>query len=98
MTLKVRVLLLGTFREASGREELELIIPAEKADVATAIEELLKTMGEKLKRELIDPLSESPLPNALILLNGVEINNLDGLETEIIDGDTLTLLPVVHGG
>jgi len=98
MPLKVKVLLLGTFKEASGREELELMIPGEKADVATAIEELLKTMGEKLERELIDPLSGTPLPTALILLNGVEINNLEGLETEIIDGDTLTLLPVVHGG
>ncbi|HDI53082.1 MAG TPA: MoaD/ThiS family protein [Candidatus Bathyarchaeota archaeon] len=98
MPLKVRVLLLGTFKEASGRGEVELTIPGDRADVATAIEELLKVVGEKLERELIDPLSGTPLPTALILLNGVEINNLEGLETEVIDGDTLTLLPVVHGG
>jgi len=98
MPIRVRALLLGTFKEASGRGEVELTIPGDRADVATAIGELLKVVEEKLERELIDPLSGTPLPTALILLNGVEINNLEGLETEILDGDTLTLIPVVHGG
>jgi molybdopterin synthase sulfur carrier subunit len=97
MPISVRVLLFGTFRQASGIGELELELPKE-SNIGGVVEGLLSRVGERLRRELIDPLSGTPLPNALILLNGVEINNLDGLETEVRDGDTITLLPVVHGG
>jgi molybdopterin synthase sulfur carrier subunit len=97
MPICVRVLFFGTFRQASGIGELELELPKE-SNIGGVVEGLLSRVGERLRRELIDPLSGTPLPNALILLNGVEINNLDGLETEVRDGDTITLLPVVHGG
>ena len=43
------------------------------------------------------PISSEGI-NTLILLNGVEINNIDGLSTPVMDGDTLVLLSVTHGG
>jgi len=98
MPISVRLLLLGTFKEAAGVGEVELKLPGEEASVDAVMEELLRRIGGRLRSELIDPLSGTPLPNALILLNGVEINNLDGLETEVREGDVITLLPVVHGG
>lgn len=52
----------------------------------------------KLKRTLIDPELNDPRPNAVILLNGKEINVLKGLETEVKDGDEIVLIPVSHGG
>ena len=36
--------------------------------------------------------------NALILVNGREISVLNGLETELNDGDEIVFVPVVHGG
>lgn len=97
MSVKVRVILLGTFREASGIDELEFEFPIQ-TDIAGVVEDLLRRGRRDLRKELVDPLSETPLPNALILINGIEINNLDGLKTRVRDGDIITLLPVVHGG
>ncbi|MFX0092174.1 MAG: MoaD/ThiS family protein, partial [Candidatus Hodarchaeota archaeon] len=37
-------------------------------------------------------------PNALILVNGKEISVLNGLETQVEDGDKIVLVPVSHGG
>jgi len=51
-----------------------------------------------LKRSLIDQQLEDPRPNALILVNGREISVLNGLETNLKDGDEIVLVPVVHGG
>ncbi|MBS7638775.1 hypothetical protein KEJ49_07870, partial [Candidatus Bathyarchaeota archaeon] len=33
-----------------------------------------------------------------ILINGVEVNNLEGLKTQVEDGDMLVIIPVTHGG
>ena len=51
-----------------------------------------------LKRSLIDQQLEDPRPNALILVNGREISVLNGLETNLKNGDEIVLVPVVHGG
>ncbi|MEM0052846.1 MAG: MoaD/ThiS family protein [Nitrososphaeria archaeon] len=36
--------------------------------------------------------------NTLILVNGVEISALNGLDTKVNVGDVITLIPVTHGG
>ncbi|MEM3385645.1 MAG: MoaD/ThiS family protein [Nitrososphaeria archaeon] len=36
--------------------------------------------------------------NTLILVNGVEISALNGLDTKVNEGDVITLIPVTHGG
>lgn len=95
--IRVNVRMMGTLRDAAGRSEKEISLE-EGADVLSAIRELIDEHGEKLERALIDPVIQSALPNALILLNGVEIGNLKGLVTALRDGDKMVLLPVTHGG
>ena len=41
---------------------------------------------------------ESIDSEALVLLNEVDIGLTGGLETELSDGDEITVLPLVHGG
>ncbi|MFQ6053781.1 MAG: MoaD/ThiS family protein [Candidatus Bathyarchaeia archaeon] len=93
----LRVRMLGALGEAAGKGEQELSFRGE-VDVARVVQRLIDDHGEGLRRTLLDPLLQSPLPNSLILLNGVEINNLEGLRTPVGDGDTLTFLAVAHGG
>ncbi len=38
------------------------------------------------------------MQNTLILVNGIEAHNLEGVKTIIEEGDELTLIPVIHGG
>ena len=95
--VQVTVRMLGTLKEASGTGEARLTLPGE-ADVAGVVQRLVEEHGDGLAALLLDPVLRSPLPNALILLNDVEINNLDGLGTRVGDGDTLVLLAVAHGG
>jgi molybdopterin synthase sulfur carrier subunit len=61
--------------------------------------------GAKTVRELIE-LLDSRYPGFkkelekgfLILLNGINILHLKGLDTEIKDGDTIVIFPPVGGG
>ena len=62
------------------------------------VQRLTKLFSPEFKRTLIDPDLGDPRPNALILLNGKDISILDGLETQVNDGDEVVLIPVSHGG
>ncbi len=94
MSLKVRM--LGVLREAGGSTEQTIDI-VEGATVDSVIRDLMAE-DERLEGVLWDKEVDSPLPNALIMLDGVEVNNLEGLETPVKRGQELVLLSVVHGG
>ena len=87
---------VGAFRSLSGKEKRTL-----RVRKAISLREALWKIVEKekrLKKTLIDPELEDPRPNALILVNGKEISVLKGLDTILVDGDEVVLIPVIHGG
>lgn len=96
MTTKVNVRLLGVFRGFSEKNRVTLKL--EQPTVKKVIKKLSKSLSVEAKRLLVDPELNDPRPNALILVNGKEISVLNGLETEIKEGDEVTLIPVSHGG
>ncbi len=96
MTVSVKVRLFGVFRGLSDKSQLSLKI--EEPTVRNVIETLAESLSTEARRLLIDPELNDPRPNALILLNGKEINVLKGLETEVKEDDEVTLIPVSHGG
>ncbi len=94
MSLKVRM--LGVLREAGGSKE-QTIEVVEGATIDSVIRDLMAE-DERLEGVLWDKEVDSPLPNALIMLDGIEVNNLEGLETPVKRGQELVLLSVIHGG
>jgi molybdopterin synthase sulfur carrier subunit len=96
MAVKVNVRLLGVFRGLSGKRQISLNL--KKPTVRGVVLKLVESLSVEGKRLLVDSELNDPRPNALILVNGKEINVLKGLETELKDGDEVTLIPVSHGG
>jgi molybdopterin synthase sulfur carrier subunit len=83
-------------RHVSGAGELAL-----NCKDNVSIRELMREITEEvpaLTRSLIDQQLEEPTLNVLVLVNGREISVLNGLETNLQDGDEVVLVPVVHGG
>ena len=97
MVINVGVKFLGVFRQFSGRNRIPVKLE-KPATIGKAIEKLVEAFSSEFKRTLVDPELEDPRPNALILVNGKEIGVLQGLETEVEDGDEIVLVPVSHGG
>lgn len=94
--IAVKVRLLGVFRGISGKSEVTLRL--NEATVRSAIELLSESLPPKARTLLIDRYLNDPRPNALVLLNGKEINVLEGLATSVKNGDELMIIPVAHGG
>lgn len=86
----------GVFRSIIGKNKLTIKFKG-AVPLKEAINQVVEEMP-RLRRTLIDPELEDPRPNTLILVNGKEINVLNGLETMLKDGDEVIFIPVLHAG
>ena len=92
--MKVKVRLFGEFREATGKETVELELPV-NADCEAALRELVR-MEPKLSNLLF---SEGELRDHLhVFLNGENVNHREGLRTKLSEGDVLTFFTPISGG
>lgn len=89
--MRVRVVFLGSLRAAAGSKELEMELP-KGAKVSVLLSELSKVTPS------LAELMAGPTPGNLIIVGGVEIGNLQGVETPLVEGSEVALVPVTHGG
>ncbi|MCR4392352.1 MAG: MoaD family protein [Candidatus Acetothermia bacterium] len=92
--MRVTVKLFGEFREAAGRERVELELPP----------------GTTCKEALRQLVAQAPPVGALlfvgdrlrdhlhVFLNGRNVAHLRGLDTPLADGDALTFFTPIGGG
>ncbi|MBN2335398.1 MoaD/ThiS family protein [Candidatus Bathyarchaeota archaeon] len=94
--MKVRVRLMGVLRDAAGTGEHNVTL-GDKASVTAVLDALIEQipgLGEVIMDRVVGDFT----PNALVLVDGVEVSNLQGPDTVVGDGSELVLLPVTHGG
>lgn len=92
--MRVELRFFATFREVVGRKVVEQAYPEE-----TTIGEVLSDLEaeyEGLEGELLEDGGLRPHIN--VLKSGREALHLDGTETILKDGDTLSIFPPVAGG
>ena len=84
----ITIKLLGGAKKALSTDKLEF----EKDD--STISELLDFLQTQIPKNthVLD------IKNILVAVNGIDSSTLDGFETKIKDGDTVSVIPVIHGG
>ncbi|MGA3289350.1 MAG: MoaD family protein [Candidatus Bathyarchaeia archaeon] len=97
--MQVKVRFFTNLREIVNKREETLIFPAnEKVTVDLA----LKTLSQKYGKVFIDYVyygkTGKPKNFLQFLVNGTSTSTLNGLETELKDGNVLAILPPVGGG
>ncbi len=92
--MKVKVRSFGPLMKALGHENvLELQDGATIGHLLTA----LAQRAEGFKEDFLLGYDDKR-PNMAVLLNGLNIQLLEGLKTVLRDGDTVSLLPPAAGG
>jgi sulfur-carrier protein len=94
MTLNIKF--IGALRHISGKSQLTI-----NSQQNTSLKELLSKLCKEfppLEKTFTDQELNDSRSNTLILVNGREISVLNGLQTELNDGDEIVFVPVVHGG
>ena len=97
--VEVKVRFFTNLREIVNKREETLTFPA---DAKVTVELVLKTLSQKygksFKDYVYDGKTGQPQGFLQFLVNGNSTSTLNGLETELKDGDVLAILPPVGGG
>ena len=92
--MKIRVKFFATFRELFGGEEKEIELESE-----SNIQDLLNLLCDSSQcRQKIFDHSGKLRPDVKILKRGRHIQFLDGIHTQLKEGDVIIMFPPVFGG
>ena len=95
--ISVTVQTILDLKRILGKREVELFVPK-----GSTVEDLLRNMaerwGEELSSRLFEPGTHRPFSYIQIMVNGRAIAFLNGIGTELVDGDGVLILPPVAGG
>jgi molybdopterin synthase sulfur carrier subunit len=91
MTVKAKF--FAYFRDLFGGRESDVIV-GEGATVRDALSLLCNT--SERRREVFD--GDSLKLHLVVMVNGVHIESLRGLDTALSPGDTLAIFPMLGGG
>jgi molybdopterin converting factor small subunit len=94
--IRVKVKLLGVLKAVAGVGQIDVDL-GERCTVAEVLETLFDGR-EGLRKAVWDTDLNTYESDALVLLNGVEVGNLRGVDSLVGPGDELVLLSVAHGG
>ncbi|MEM3587792.1 MAG: ubiquitin-like small modifier protein 1 [Candidatus Jordarchaeaceae archaeon] len=94
--MKFKVKVFAAVREIMKTKEIELE-SEDNVTIRDAIKLMIDKYGEKLAEYLLEKNGE-PKPAFLLMVNGVPIKELEGLETQLKEGDVLAVLPPAMGG
>jgi MoaD family protein len=97
--LQVSVRFFTSLREIVGKKEETLKFPeGEKVTVEVVLETLRRRYGKQFVEYVYDLETGDVKGFLQFLINGKSASTMNGLETELADGDVLAILPPVGGG
>ena len=89
---------MGSIKQTLGLKQAEQIELADDASVCDLLSLLAEKHGEPFKKAVYEPKGLDLKPHHILSVNGLLLNQLKGIETELKDGDRIILMPVVTGG
>jgi molybdopterin converting factor small subunit len=92
----LRVEFVGILQHDTGHSKVQLKLPS-PITVSDLIKKVITTFNLEANL-LLDYKKGRLTPNVLLLINGKEINVLGGLETQVVNGDVVTIISISHGG
>jgi molybdopterin synthase sulfur carrier subunit len=97
LLINVKVKVFATFRDILGLKETDLQFPS-NITVRSLVQTLSNKYSQgKLERQVFDE-SGKVQKYVKILVNGRDVDFLDGPSTQLKDGDILAMFPPVGGG
>jgi len=96
--MPIRVRFFATLRDAAGKREVEVDAQGEGMDILNLMHFLFGKLGEDFKRAMLDPETGNIRRYIKIMVNGRDIELLNGLKTLIRDGDIVQVFPPIGGG
>ena len=95
--MRVKIRYLGPVRVLLNKKEEVVELPV-KVTLAELLNKLSKLYGSGFNEEVFDSDSKRIREGLVVTVNGIAISQLNGIRTELKEGDAVTLLPFFAGG
>jgi len=96
--MKVTIEYLGHIRATIGSKREEEVEIRNGFTVADLLTILSKEYGEPFRKAVYETGKMDIKSNFMATVNGYLLNQLNGVQTKLKDGDRIILMPVVSGG
>jgi MoaD family protein len=96
--VKIKVEYIGHIRNILGSGREEEVEVTEDAAIADLLMVLSEKYGEAFRKAVYEKGCGDVKSNFMVTVNGYLLNQLNGVETKLNDGDHVALMPVVSGG
>ena len=95
--MKVRVHYLGMVKTYTnkGQEDVEL---EDASTLSDLLGKITKNFGKPFNSEVYDPNKREVKTLFTVMVNGVIMGQLDGVDTKLKDGDNVIVMPLMTGG
>lgn len=96
--MKIKLEYLGHVTNITGNLRTEEITIKNGSAVIDLLSTLAKKYGEPFKKAVYEPGFSDLKSNYIATVNSQLLNQLNGINTKLRDGDHFTIMPVVSGG
>jgi molybdopterin synthase sulfur carrier subunit len=96
--LIVKVEYLGHIKNILGSRREEEIEVEDNSSISDLLMVLSEKHGESFKKALYEAGGKDIKSNFIATVNGYLLNQLNGVETKLKNGDHVVLMPIVSGG
>jgi MoaD family protein len=96
--LKIKLEYLGHVTNMTGKARTEEITIKNDSSLVDLLNTLAQKYGEPFKKAVYEPGCPDLKSNYIATVNGQLLNQLNGINTKLKDGDHFTIMPVVSGG
>ena len=97
MAMKITVRSILGIKRLLGKSELVVTI-SDGNTLKSLIDEMVETFGVEFSTSLYGHSENEILPFIRLMINGRDIEFLDGQDTVLYDGDEVLILPPISGG
>jgi molybdopterin converting factor small subunit len=96
--LKVIVEYLGYIKKKLDIEKSEIIRLRKNGSIRELLSILANKYGVAFQKSVYDPQELELKPYHMVSINGLLLNQLDGMNTKLKENDKVILMPIVSGG
>jgi molybdopterin synthase sulfur carrier subunit len=95
--MKVKVHYLGMVKTYTnkGQEDIEL---NETSTLSDLLSKIAQSFGKPFNAEVYDPYKREVKAMFTVMVNGVIMGQLNGVDTKLKDGDSVIIMPLMTGG
>lgn len=96
--LKIEVEYLGHIRHITRDKRTEQVELKDDSSITDLLMMLSEKYGQPFKKAVYESGSTDLKSNFIATVNGLLLNQLEGVKTKLENGDHVVLMPVVSGG